>query len=323
MLKRTGRFFLAISAILLMFILLLAEKDLPVASLKNKYTNASSQFISLMGMQVHYRIEGPAADSIPILLLHGTSSSLHTWDSLTAILKKEKRIVRLDLPAFGLTGPNMNNQYNYRFYSQFLDSFLMRTHIKRCIVIGNSLGGGIAWHFALDFPSRVHQLVLIDASGYPKTTEKGSIGFTIANTPIINNLLLFVSPKFLIKKSLAAVFYNPALINEEKIERYHDMVLREGNRKATLSIFKNPFQQETTRIKNITQPTCIIWGAADALISVKNAQLFQSDIKGSKVFILEKVGHVPMEESPEQVGEIIKKFIKQDDVYNRSSSPNS
>lgn len=309
-LKKGEAYLLTISAMLFMLMLLLAEKDLPVTKLKSKYTNTASQFIAVMGMQVHYRMEGPATDSIPLLLLHGTSSSLHTWDSLTSILKTGKRIVRLDLPAFGLTGPNANNQYNYLFYSQFLDSFLIRTNIKRCIVVGNSLGGGIAWHFALDFPKRVHQLILIDASGYPKTTEKGSIGFTIANTPIINNLLLFISPKFLIKKSLASVFYNPNLINDEKIERYHDMVLRAGNRKATLSIFKNPFQQEIERIKNITQPTCIIWGDADALISVKNAHLFERDIKGSKVFILKKVGHVPMEESPLEVSEIIKKFIK-------------
>lgn len=288
----------------------IAQKDIPREQLKSKYAKNPSQFMPLMGMQVHYRDEGNKLDSTPILLIHGTSSSLNTWDSLISYLPSNKRIIRLDMPAFGLTGPSPENKYSYKFYSDFLNAFLNQLEVKHSIIAGNSLGGGIAWHFALDYPHRVSQLILIDASGYPKKDEKGSLGFKIASIPIVNNILLFVTPRSLVKKSLETVFTDQSMVTEERITRYHELLLVEGNRKAALSIFKNGFQQETERIKNIQQPTLIIFGEDDQLINSNNAYLFEKDIKGSKSVIMKNIGHVPMEEAPKQTAIIINEFIK-------------
>ena len=288
----------------------IAQKDIPREQLKSKYAKNPSQFMPLMGMQVHFRDEGNKLDSTPIVLIHGTSSSLNTWDSLMSYLPANKRIIRLDMPAFGLTGPSPENKYSYKFYSDFLNAFLGQLQVKQCIIAGNSLGGGIAWHFALDYPHRVSQLILIDASGYPKKDEKGSLGFKIASIPIVNNILLFVTPRSLVKKSLETVFTDQSMVTEERITRYHELLLVEGNRKAALSIFKNGFQQETERIKNIQQPTLIIFGEDDQLINSNNAYLFEKDIKGSKAKVIKHVGHVPMEEAPSATATIINEFIK-------------
>lgn len=287
-----------------------AQKDIPREQLKSKYAKNPSQFMPLMGMQVHYRDEGNKLDNDPLVLIHGTSSSLNTWDSLISYLPSNIRIIRLDMPAFGLTGPSPENKYSYRFYSEFLNAFLNELNIKQCIIAGNSLGGGIAWHFALDYPQKVSKLILIDASGYPKINEKGSLGFKIASIPILNNLLLYVTPKSLVKKSLETVFVDQSLITEDRITRYHELLLAEGNRKAALSIFKNKFDQQTNRIKDIQQPTLIIFGEKDQLINSDNAYLFQKDIKNSKAVILKNIGHVPMEEAPKETATIINEFIK-------------
>jgi pimeloyl-ACP methyl ester carboxylesterase len=288
------------------------QRDIPIDKLKEKYTNASSSFIPLMGMQVHYRSEGNPEDSVPIVLIHGTSSSLHTWDALVKLLlaQTHKRIIRLDLPAFGLTGPNPENIYASPYYIHFVDSFLIAQNINKCILGGNSLGGGIAWQYAIANPHKISQLILIDATGYPIKNEKGSLGFKIASMPIINNLLLFITPKSLVKKSLETVFYDPTLITDATITRYHEMLLREGNRRAALSLFKNRVEQDANTIKTITAPTLILWGEADQLISVENAYLFQKDIKTNSLVILPKVGHIPMEESPNAVAKAIVEFIK-------------
>jgi pimeloyl-ACP methyl ester carboxylesterase len=243
------------------------------------------------------------------VLIHGTSASLHTWDSLTLLLKDKKKIIRFDLPAFGLTGPNKENTYNADVYNIFVDSVLEKLKITSCIVAGNSLGGSIAWHYALYNKSRVQQLILLDASGYPKKNEKGSLGFKIASMPVINNLLLWVTPKFLVKKSLEGVFVDKTKINDESINRYHDLLLREGNRKAALSIFKAGFKPTPAPIKTITIPTLIIWGDQDQLINVSNAYLFNKDIKGSKLVVLKNVGHAPMEETPTKVAAAIRAFL--------------
>jgi len=114
---------LKIFAILLTgaFILSSCDSDIPVAELKVKYQKVNSAFIDIDGVSVHYIIEGKSDDTLPIVLIHGTSASLHTWDTLSSLLKANKKIIRFDLPAFGLTGPNRLNQYNFNFYNQFLD----------------------------------------------------------------------------------------------------------------------------------------------------------------------------------------------------------
>jgi pimeloyl-ACP methyl ester carboxylesterase len=291
-------------------LVILAEKDIPREKLKPIYTNSSSQFMPLMGMNVHYRDEGNKNDSTPLILIHGMSSSLNTWDSLVILMKDKKRLISIDLPGFGLTGPNPENKYGFDYYSNFLDSFLTNLNIRNCIIAGNSMGGGVSWHYALSHPEKVNQLILIDAVGYQGKKGKGSLGFKLASMPVVNNLLLYITPKFLIKKSLETVFVNQTKITEKEIDRYHDLTIAEGNRKAALSIFKNGFVQEPEKIQSITTPTLIIWGDQDHLITVDNAYQFQKNIKGSELVVLKNVGHVPMEEVPGVVANSIFRFIR-------------
>jgi pimeloyl-ACP methyl ester carboxylesterase len=303
---------LKIVAILLTgaFLLSSCNSDIPVAELKVKYQKANSEFIDIDGVSVHYIMEGRMDDSLPIVFIHGTSASLHTWDTLSNFLKTNKKIIRLDLPAFGLTGPNRLNQYSFNYYNQFLDEFLLKLNVTQCIVAGNSLGGSIAWNYAIASPEKVKQLILLDASGYPKKDEKGSLGFKLAGIPVLNQALKHISPISLIRKSLEDAFYNKSLVTEKMVQQYHDMLLREGNRGAVLELFQHPMKADPAKIKLITQPTLIIWGKEDQLISYKNAALFKQDIQNSQMLVLDKVGHIPMEEAPNQVASAILEFIK-------------
>ncbi|MFN5188840.1 MAG: alpha/beta fold hydrolase [Chitinophagia bacterium] len=292
------------------FLLSSCDSDIPVAQLKAKYLKPNSAFIDIDGVSVHYIMEGRIEDSLPIVFIHGTSASLHTWDTLSSLLKNNKKIIRLDLPAFGLTGPNRLNQYNFNFYNQFLDEFLSKLNVTKCIVAGNSLGGSIAWNYAIASPNNVKQLILLDASGYPKKDEKGSLGFKLAGIPVLNQALKHISPISLIRKSLEDAFYNKSLVTEKMVQQYHDMLLREGNRAALLELFQHPMKADPAKIKTITQPTLIIWGKQDQLISYKNAALFKQDIQNSQMLVLDNVGHIPMEEAPNQVVTAILGFIK-------------
>jgi pimeloyl-ACP methyl ester carboxylesterase len=301
---------ISISLFLGVFLLSACDQDIPVDQLKAKYQKSNSAFVTIDGTAVHYIMEGLAEDTLPLVLIHGTSASLHTWDTLSTLLKSKKRIIRLDLPAFGLTGPNLLNQYNFNFYNQFLDQFLNALKVTQCIVAGNSLGGSIAWNYALASPDKVKQLILLDASGYPKKDEKGSLGFKLAAVPVLNQALKHISPKSLIRKSLEDAFYNKTLVSETMVDQYHDLLLREGNRGAVLELFQHPMKPDATKIKNISQPTLIIWGKQDQLISYQNASLFKQDIRNSSLLVLDKVGHIPMEEAPNQVATAILEFIK-------------
>lgn len=295
-------------AVLFLFI----ERDKPLKALIPLYTNHSSHFMSIMGMRLHYRDEGMKSDTVPLILLHGMSSSLHTWDSVVLNLKENRRVISLDLPGFGLTGPSPDATYNFDYYSRFLDSFTNRLQLKQFILVGNSMGGAICWNYTLHNSKAVAKLILINAAGYPSKDESGSLGFKIASTPILNNLLLYATPKLLIRKSLETIYFDRLRVTDAQVERFHDMAIREGNRAVALQIFKGSFNTTQTKgqINQIKTPTLILWGDKDNLISVHNAYRFRNDINGSSIEIYPNVGHVPMEEIPEKVAKSILKFIQ-------------
>ena len=176
--------------------------DISVEDLKKEYANEYSKFIEINELQVHYRDEGKG---FPIVLLHGTASSLHTWDDWTKELAKNYRVIRMDLPAFGITGPNKNADYSIKAYTTFLHQFLMKINVDRFYLAGNSLGGNIAWNYTAEHPEKIKKLILVDASGLPTNKPQPAI-FKMAKTPILSALFLYITPKFFIKKNMKEVY---------------------------------------------------------------------------------------------------------------------
>ena len=298
-------------AILLIVGIIFYRKDIPVETLKTKYANSDSKFMNLMGMQVHYKDEGDAKDIVPLVLIHGTSSSLFTWDSSVTILKTNHRIIRFDLPAFALTGPSPEHDYSFEYYSRFLDSFLNRLHINKCFLAGNSLGGGIAWYYTLSNPEKIAKLILVDATGYKVTIRtKGSLAFRLAKIPVIKNIVKWITPKPIVRKSVEDVYGDKSKVNDTLVDLYYDMALREGNRQALLDRMQMGFDMEPERIKQIKTPTLIIWGDQDQLIPVECAYLFNKDISKCQLEIFAGVGHVPMEETPKRFAERVNLFLQ-------------
>ena len=134
-----------------------------IDELKEKYTYETSNFVVIDGLDIHYCDEG---EGEIILLVHGTFSSLHSFDDWNDLLVKQFRVIRMDLPGFGLTGPHPDHLYSIDDYSDFLNSFLEKLQIKSCSIAGNSLGGWLSWEFAIKYQNRVDKLVLIDSAGY-------------------------------------------------------------------------------------------------------------------------------------------------------------
>lgn len=284
----------------LIITLLFVKRDIPLNELKAKYAGTPSQFISLQGMDVHYRDEGNPQDTLPLVLLHGTSSSLHTYDEWTKELIKTRRVIRMDLPAFGLTGPHPTRDYSMERYADFINEFLEALKVEKCILGGNSLGGNITWNFALKYPERAEKLILIDASGYPIKAESVPIAFTLANTPIVNKLLTYITPRFMAETSILNVYADKSKVTDQLVDRYYELTLRAGNRQGLvdrMTMFLDSTAHQ--RIPQIQQPTLLLWGAEDYLVPVASANKFHEDLANSVLWILPNLGHVPMEEDPE------------------------
>lgn len=302
---------LGIGILLVLIVVFFGYRDRPVGDLKEEYAPYPSSFIKVDGMAVHYRDEGMKTDSLPIVLLHGTASSLHTFDAWAAVLKYDMRVIRLDLPAFGLTGPFPDRNYAMTEYVKFIQHFLAAMGIKRCILAGNSLGGNIAWQVAARHPDLVDKLILIDAAGYPMVSKSAPLAFKMARIPVVNKLMTFITPRFLAKSSIENVYADQSKVTSKLVTRYFDLTLREGNRQALVDRMNTPSNPEDIAlIKTIRQPTLVLWGADDQLIPLSEAERFHRDLPNNEVIILKGVGHVPMEESPKESLAAVQAFLK-------------
>lgn len=286
--------------------LTLYSPDISVSDLKSKYANQYSKFIEIDGIKVHYRDQGKGET---IILLHGTGASLHTWDKWTEKLKNNYRVIRLDLPAYGLTGPHPENKYSISEYSEFLNSFINELKLKDFILSGNSLGGSISWYYASVYPEKVKLLSLLSPGGFSNKKNDSPLVIKLARAPVINTLLRYVTPRFFIKNTLKEVYHDQSKLTDNKIDTYRDMILRENNRESFIirSLLKP--KDHTNRLKLISAPTQIIWGNQDAWIPVSNAEFFESKIQNIRIDIMDETGHIPMEERPQESLDLLLDFI--------------
>lgn len=285
--------------------LVLYTPDKSVEELKEKYADANSEFMDLEDMSVHYKMEG---SGFPILLLHGTGSSLHTWDEWTKELTDSFTVVRLDLPAYGLTGPFPDRDYAFDRYISFLKSFTDNLQLDSFHIAGNSFGGALAFTYAAQYPEEVAKLVLIDAAGLDSDGEPPAV-FKLANNLILGKLLTKVTPKSFIRKNMIEVYGNDDLVSDAIVTRYHDFAIREGNRQAFVDRVKTPHTSIQHHLSQLEEPTLIQWGSEDIWTPTALAPEMDRLIPDSRLIIYDGVGHVPMEESPAQTVRDAKAFL--------------
>jgi pimeloyl-ACP methyl ester carboxylesterase len=284
--------------------------DRPVETLVARWAPPPSDFILVQGQLVHLRDEGPRDDPLPIVLVHGTSASLHTWEAWAKALRGQRRVISFDLPGFGLTGPSAAADYRPPTQTRFMLALLDVLKVQRFVVVGNSLGGEIAWRAALLAPERVDRLVLIDAAGPHFEPQQVPLGWVIARIPVVNRIAEWVLPRALVAQGLVGVYGDPDKVTSDLVDRYFELTLREGNRRALAQRLQQYERgADAERIASLRLPTLILWGGRDRLIPPAVGQVFQRDIAGSQLVIFDELGHVPHEEDPARLLAVVKPFL--------------
>lgn len=286
------------------------QPDRPVEALVARWAPPPSQFLELKGLRVHVRDVGPREDPTPLVLLHGTSASLHTWQGWVSGLEGKHRVITLDLPGFGLTGPFPDGDARLERTMEVLSALLEKLQVRQCVLAGNSYGGRLAWEFAVEHPESVAKLVLVDAGGYPRNATSIPLGFRIAQTPGLRRLGEVLLPRGLIERSVKNVYGDPSKVTEELVDRYFELTLREGNRAALVQRFEQvPAAGDTAKLKTLAMPALIMWGGQDRLIPPDNAQRFDEDLPNSRLVMFDALGHVPHEEDPVSTVRELEKFL--------------
>lgn len=298
--RSVGKGFLALLfLILILLFMMMFTPDLSSRELIAKYAQSPSQFTEVNGLRIHFRDTGDRA-AVPVVLLHGFGSSLHTWDEWAKVLEKTHRVVRLDLAGFGLTGATPEQDYSDRADVQRIFEFLNSLGIEKCILIGHSMGGRMAWNFSSQYPQRVIGLVLMAPDGFPMPGQR--LGERPYDVGFMGELIQFILPKFLVKKSIEPAFYDAKKVDDALTQRYYDLLRAPSVRQAILQRMRQTINSDPTeRLKKITSPTLLLWGKSDRMIPSENSQDYLRWIAHSRAIILPKSGHLLQEENP-QVG---------------------
>jgi len=262
----------------------------------NYFLNAS-MLRNVDGELVHYcdQGKGPA-----LVLLHGFTASLHTWNGWVKELKDKYRIIRLDILGFGLTGPSQTKTYSKDYWVQFVDKFVNELKLDRFAIAGNSLGGFIAWNYALSYPQKVNKLILIDPIGYPQDTP---FLLDLVCFPGVGEIGKLMMPRLIIKYCLRDVYGDKALVTEDLVDLYFDMSRRPGAKEAYIDIFRkmkaaSKKPEIGDNIKYISRPTLIMWGEKDHWVPVDLLDKWTQDVPHAVVKRYPGLGHIPMEEKP-------------------------
>ncbi|HZZ10229.1 MAG TPA: alpha/beta hydrolase [Paraburkholderia sp.] len=284
--------------------------SVPRAELQRRYTQSGSKFVRIMGADVHYVDEG-SGDTI--VMIHGFASSLHTWNRVADELRTTHRVIRLDLPPFGVTGPLRSSSgeiqtMNLPTYRRFIDTFMQALGIGRATLIGNSLGGLISWDYAARHRDAVERLVLIDSAGFPM---KLPIYIGLFNSALVRMSSPWWLPEVIIKSAVRNVYGDPRKLDAVTLRRYVEFFHGEGTREAIGKMVPTlDFNDvDTDVLTTLNVPALVLWGAKDHWIPTAHAAEFARRIPGAKSVMYPGLGHIPMEEAPEHVMADLRAFL--------------
>jgi pimeloyl-ACP methyl ester carboxylesterase len=300
--------------------LALFQPDRSSRALERRYTDEHSEFADLGDVRMHYRDEGPR-DAPVLLPLHGTASSLHTWNEWGERLTSEFRLVRPDMPGFGLTGPR-EGQHTLEGIVESVAALCDELGLESVAVAGNSLGGGVAWRLAVERPDLVSRLVLVDPGGATLLSHIARHYRTFGT----DLLTRYATPRMAVRMILRDAYGDTSKVTEGLVSRYYDLLLRSGNRRAVIELAGNyrddhfpesppipetegpvlpstcdpsPSVLDGYDISDVDVPTLFQWGTEDTWLPESFGRDLAAQVEGSQFVTYDGVGHVPMEEAPE------------------------
>lgn len=278
------------------------------AALQSKYQASDADIVSVENVRLHVRDSGTKSNPA-VIMLHGFGSSLHTWEPWAQALQDQYRVIRIDLPGSGLSEPDPTGRYDDLRTIDILVALMDRLGVAKAALIGNSIGGRIAWNFAARHPERVTKLVLISPDGF---ASKGFAYDKKPKVPAMAHAMRYVLPRSMVRSSLAQAYGDPALLTDETVDRYYDLMLAPGSRSALIARMEQTVLRDPAPLlRQIRVPVLLVWGDKDAMIPVSNAADYVRELPQAEVVTFPGLGHVPHEEAPAESLVPVKAFLAQ------------
>ncbi len=298
--KRLVKILLVLFILLMLAFVIFRTPDTDAAEMRAKYGGEPSQFVELSdGLIVHLRDEGPK-DAPAIVLLHGSSADLHTWEPWVEALRGDYRLIRYDQIGHGLTGPALDDNYGLEDYTNDINAVADQLGLKNFVLVGSSMAGWISINYALEHSDRLNGLVIVGGSGAPiEREEAGNLAYAIVSTPGVRELTKYITPRNLIEKSLKQSVSNQSVVTPAAVDRYWELLRYPGNREATLNRLGQPRETYSAeQIGGMAVPTLLMWGDEDRLVPLEMGHWYDSHLPNAQLVSYPGIGHLPMEEAP-------------------------
>jgi pimeloyl-ACP methyl ester carboxylesterase len=254
-----------------------------------------------------------AGQGPPLVLVHGFGSSSYTWAGVLPELAREHDVVALDLPGFG--GSGLPPAFSFEHLPAAVLGLLDRLGIPRASLVGNSLGGAtVAW-IAATRPERVERLVLIDSAGFAFTASERPLFVRVLGSPLAPLLRRLPVRRALVRFALRQTYADPERISDEQLDEYVAPALRAETAEAALALarYQGPGPEALRALLGrVRAPVLLIWGREDRWNPLAHAELFLQALPGSRLVVLDAVGHLPQEERPAEVLRLLRELPDQD-----------
>jgi pimeloyl-ACP methyl ester carboxylesterase len=292
-----------------------APEYLTISQLQKRYRLHQSRFATIEGAQIHYTDEGRGP---VIVLLHGSSSSLRTYDRVVKRLKGRYRIISYDEPNMGLSGPAPRTLYERELYPVLvLEGLLAKLNVRKATLVGVSSGGAAAFFFAAKHPEMVDRLILSNtpsgrADGRGMRLSQALAREIALSTPTSGRQSKIYRPRSYWEAFFQFYTGEPERIGSRLIEQYYDMNRRvpAPDRLAMVAALDDA-QGVARALAAIKAPTLLLWGARDPILPPQSAADLAAGLRNAQVstVMMRDVGHYPPLEVPERFANLISAWL--------------
>ena len=252
----------------------------------------------------------------PVLLIHGFGFSKFTWRHLCQSLGDSCTYHAIDLPGAGSSPSPPDFEYSLERLSDVVADFIVRKDLRNLMLVGWSLGGGVALlsllRHAPELMPRIKKLCIIDGIAYP---QKFPFFVGLLRIPILGPALQrFLPAGALARTVLRYCYSDPRLITKEQFREYAGHLRKKEVRQALTrtarSIDARRLSDYIARINTIDVPTLLIWGSEDRAVPLEIGLRLANELKRSRLVVIEGCGHMPQEERPDEVIAAVRQFAR-------------
>ena len=274
-------------------------------------------FLYAPNVAINYQVRGHGPTVL--VFLHGFAAALTTWDDLRDLFPVDRfTLYLLDLKGFGFSSKPDDGRYGLEDQAAIVTAFLEWKGLGNVVLVGHSLGGGIALITLLRAAAAgntelIGRLVLIDSAAYPQRLPRL---FRLLRLPLVGRFLLESVPvRWIVRLNLAFVYHDRSTMSAERIDRYVTCFSRKGISAVFIRTARQlqpaTYADYIARYRTIALPTLVVWGDDDRVVAPVHGERLAREIPGARLIIISACGHNPHEERPHETYAAICSFLEE------------